>query len=343
MRVSLKDIAEAAGGISVAAVSLALRGSPEVSEATRLRVRLIAEKLGYRPRVDISRLASRRWKNREEGGMKVAFIAHRRHRGGSLIQIVMETARARGFDPEVFMVEDYSGGRQLGNVLWSRGFEALVTTWLYDKAFVEEFPWEKFTGVVVESGYYAPLFDIIYPDVTKCGCDAWQHAVDSGYRRIGFAWFDESVVPIDAADKESAFLLCRERGRSLGIETIERHFSNTKLQADFAEWLDANRLDAVIGQSTGFFYGMEKALQERGIGFASINTLPIDKDITGCVLAFDRLMARAWQEIEFQLRNFQKGFPEVKTRILVALHWNEGKTLPARDIPPTKKKKASRR
>lgn len=76
----------------------------------------------------------------------------------------------------------------------------------------------------------------------------------------------------------------------------------------------------------------------RRIGFASINTLQEDRMISGYILAFDRLMARAWQEIEFQLWNFQRGFPEVHTRILVELRWNDGTTLPLRGIPPAKKR-----
>lgn len=50
MRVRLKDVARAAG-VSDATVSLALSGNPRISEATRKRVKTVAQELGYRPNV----------------------------------------------------------------------------------------------------------------------------------------------------------------------------------------------------------------------------------------------------------------------------------------------------
>ena len=44
--VSMKEIAQEAG-VSVSAVSLALRNSPKVSEKRRLEIEQIAERMGY--------------------------------------------------------------------------------------------------------------------------------------------------------------------------------------------------------------------------------------------------------------------------------------------------------
>jgi DNA-binding LacI/PurR family transcriptional regulator len=47
-RITLKDIALKAE-VTVACVSLALRDSPQIAAATKVRIRDLAEKLGYRP------------------------------------------------------------------------------------------------------------------------------------------------------------------------------------------------------------------------------------------------------------------------------------------------------
>jgi transcriptional regulator with XRE-family HTH domain len=59
-RVTIRDVA-AKTGYSAATVSLALRDSPHLPEATRTRVRRVAEELGYRPDPLLAAIAARRW------------------------------------------------------------------------------------------------------------------------------------------------------------------------------------------------------------------------------------------------------------------------------------------
>lgn len=56
---SIRDVAEQAG-LSVASVSRVLSGLPGVSEATRQRVMMAVEALGYRPNLAARRLRSQR-------------------------------------------------------------------------------------------------------------------------------------------------------------------------------------------------------------------------------------------------------------------------------------------
>lgn len=62
---TLQDVADAAG-ISVMSVSRCLRNDPRHSEETRLRVRAIAERLGYRPNPLAAAFVATREKNREK-------------------------------------------------------------------------------------------------------------------------------------------------------------------------------------------------------------------------------------------------------------------------------------
>ena len=55
--VRLKDIAERAG-VTVTAVSRALKGKNDISESTRIRIQKIADEMGYIPNTNASRLRS---------------------------------------------------------------------------------------------------------------------------------------------------------------------------------------------------------------------------------------------------------------------------------------------
>ena len=70
--VSMKDIAQRCG-VSVATVSKALNGQPDVGEETRLRVAQVAEELGY-----LSNAAARALKTNRTYHLGVLFVDERR-------------------------------------------------------------------------------------------------------------------------------------------------------------------------------------------------------------------------------------------------------------------------
>lgn len=89
----LSDVAKAAG-VSTAAASLALRGKPGVSEATRERVRLAAESLGYEANVIARNL---RLQSTQTIGMHLPFGATSLSYYFSFVQAVASAAAAEGY------------------------------------------------------------------------------------------------------------------------------------------------------------------------------------------------------------------------------------------------------
>ena len=77
--VRLKDIALRAG-VSVMTVSKVLRDAPDVSAATKVRIRKLAEEMGYTPDSMAQGLRNRATKlfhNKRNGGTPSRFLAHR--------------------------------------------------------------------------------------------------------------------------------------------------------------------------------------------------------------------------------------------------------------------------
>jgi DNA-binding LacI/PurR family transcriptional regulator len=102
---TIREIA-AAAGVSAMTVSLALRGSREVSAATRKRIQELAESMGYRPNPMVSALMQQVAAGRRVGdGEKIAMISTDRElegwKGnfwlGGVVGGAAEQARELGF------------------------------------------------------------------------------------------------------------------------------------------------------------------------------------------------------------------------------------------------------
>ncbi|WP_153038920.1 LacI family DNA-binding transcriptional regulator, partial [Rathayibacter tanaceti] len=89
-RPTIQDVA-AAAGVSRALVSIVLRGAPGASEATRLRVREVAQRLGYRP--------DRRAQQLRESRSRTVGVSFevRQAFHGDLVETLYTAAADRGF------------------------------------------------------------------------------------------------------------------------------------------------------------------------------------------------------------------------------------------------------
>lgn len=128
----MQDIAERLG-VSVAAVSMALRGSTRVSRELRERVRATADELGYRVDPGL-REAMKRVRSRRHGPNLAVLCAlpegrHIRHFGLQREQIAGMRARVEelGYGLEEFYLHGESCDHErLRKVLWARGVGGVV-------------------------------------------------------------------------------------------------------------------------------------------------------------------------------------------------------------------------
>src|SRR5882672_7634745 len=110
----MRDIAVKAG-VSVSAVSLALRNQPRVSESERRRIQGIARRLGYRRDPEIARLMEHlRTSRANRPGSKIAIIVPELDRQAlasyfpitEMVKGVEEQADEAGFATEMFFLTD---------------------------------------------------------------------------------------------------------------------------------------------------------------------------------------------------------------------------------------------
>ena len=134
-RVSLREIAERCG-VTRMAVSLALRGKPGVSAATRKQVRAIAQQLGYAPDPEVAKLLSHiRVNAPAEAKACLALLTSgataREWMRSVTEQKYVEGAHARareyGYRVENFWLHEPGlSPARLSNILWNRGIEGVI-------------------------------------------------------------------------------------------------------------------------------------------------------------------------------------------------------------------------
>jgi LacI family transcriptional regulator len=157
--VTLKTIAQAVG-LSVSATSYALRGAPNIAEATVARVRAAAAALGYRPHARVSELMAHiRQSRRVPATERLALVwpdaVAPESSARRFIQTILTGARdratARGYRLEEFWLHKLNGNPQrLAAILRARGMAGLVFAPSLQASVVTlAWPWDAFAMAVI--------------------------------------------------------------------------------------------------------------------------------------------------------------------------------------------------
>lgn len=204
-RPTLRRLA-AEAGVSAMTMSLALRGSPGVSAATRRRLRRLAESRGYRPDPHVARLMHhlrtsaparaqanlcgllQRWPDAPLGAEN--FLTR-------LTTSLRSRAASLGYAFDVVFTDDYESPARLRRVLASRGIEGLLLLPRRQPTnFTRLLDWESYSVVTVTSAVTAPRFHGVTPNHFDNVLLACAQLTRAGCRRIGLAMpraWDERV------------------------------------------------------------------------------------------------------------------------------------------------------
>jgi len=191
--VRLREIA-AKARVSVATVSLALRGSERLPETTRRRIAALAEKLGYQSHPYVSAFMS--W--RRTGGVLQrptiallhaysagdgwrkyrSFTVREMHRG------VLERLEARGYAAEQFRIGATRPTR-LVEILRARGITGLVFAPIPQADVTYDFPLSDFSVMQIGTGPAGLALPRVAHDHYHGALEAVRGGVKRGYRRPG--------------------------------------------------------------------------------------------------------------------------------------------------------------
>ncbi len=333
VRVTHRDIA-ARTGFDKSTVSLALRGSPKIAEATRRTIQEAAEALGYRPDPIVAALARQRWMRTETGhGAAIAYLVERTKGNYSLQHQYCQAAHARaeerGYILSEFDLTDYPSGAAASRALYHRGIRGLVLPSMPSDADgdFDGFDWEKFTVVCCSVGWLRMPFHIVTTDMFESTRRAWRELTARGYRRIGAALFRHTPIAIDDHTRLGASYAeqceldsTHERVPFLRCDPSDR--------ASFLKWFETHRPDAVIG----LFPTAAQWLREAGVkipeevGFLSLHAFSDHPEAGLCMQR--QLVARTAIDLLIsQIQENQWSVPSVQHVVHVRPPWQEGNTL----------------
>ena len=183
-RTSLKDLAHQLG-VSIATVSRALRGSHEVSEEMRTKVKELAKQLNYRPNPFAQSL-------RKEAPRNIGVVVPNlvTHYYAAVLDGIEDYARQNGYS--VFSCnshEDYNREEQAIDNFISMHVEGIIACLSQDTIDYSHFReiYDMGIPLVFFACFCLPeLFSHVVANGAEAAQQATQHLIDNGCRRIAF-------------------------------------------------------------------------------------------------------------------------------------------------------------
>ena len=273
--VSMKDVS-AACGVSVATVSKALNGQPDIGEETREHIRQVAKEMGYFPNSAAKALKTNRTCNlgvlftdESRSGLTHDYFAH-------VLEGFKNAAEEKGYDI-TFINSCKSRPNKMSYLEHARyrGFDGVVIACVdFDDPQVEELVRSSLPVVTIDHLFHNR--SAIVSDNVKGMRDLIRYIHDMGHRRIAYIHGADSAVTQNRLS--SFYKTCEELGISVPPEYVrEAPYRDTKeTYAETEKLLDLKEPPTCIVYPDDFScFGGINAISERGL------KIPDDVSIAG--------------------------------------------------------------
>lgn len=349
-RICLREIAEKTG-ITRMAVSLALRGKPGVSEATRKKVLSAADQLGYTPDPEVAKLLSHiRMKTPADAKACLALLTSGATPGAWKLFLTerkyVEGAQARAREygyriDEFWMNEPGMTMARLGNIIWSRGIEGVIIAPLQEKlsgkgSRAVRLDFNLFSSVEISETVEWPDLDRSIHDQYTAMLKVLAELEALNYRKPGLVL--EEALDLRVNGKwTAAYLYDRQRQ---GTRTMPPPLIlAAPTQKAFDRWFDRHHPDVIISVDRFGLRFLEhrKMSVPKDVGYVSLD---LDGDSAGYsgMSGIDQnshmVGAAAVDMLVAAIQRGQRGFPAHPLRSEIEGTWTPGKTTARRRRVP---------
>jgi LacI family transcriptional regulator len=343
--VTLDDVARAAR-LGRATVSYALRNSSKIPEATRAKIRRIAERIGYRSSPLVAGLMAQVRTGRAPRDVTVLAWLNG-HKTRDHWQRVpwardywlgaSERAQMLGFKLESFWLrEPGMSTARISQILTTRGISGVIVPPQLASRAHFHLGWSHFAGACIGPGVYRPALHRVRIHDHHAVLQALRWAWKLGYRRIGL-----SVPRIIDKAAEQAYsmryaLFVSTLPPRLRVPLHMPHVAGEAYGGTFGEWFRRHRPEVVICHD----YRAREWLSACGA------RVPIDAGLIHLALTDDvagwsgidpnerGIGAAAVELVASQLYNNERGVPAAPREIYIRGRWREGQTT-RRVVPST--------
>lgn len=335
--VSMRDIARAAG-VSVSAVSLALKNSPKISPERRASILTLAEKLGYRRDPRITELMEHlRTARPHRAASKIAFVVPELtrpqfadyHPVRDLAEGVQEMAAVAGFGCDLFYLSDPGMSlRRARDIIIARGIKGIVLAPCVSG--VARLDFDCTDLCVATAGYsiVEPRLHRACPNYLQMMDELLADCAARGYRRVGLVMtYGEGGIGHKLFT--SSFLYYQS---TIRLEDHIPILPKTSIDPPgLRAWFDAHRPDVVISAGNVFEMLLQIGLRvPRDVAFASIDLSQPPGDAAGADHRYNLVGREALKQVLTLLNLNLTGVPENPKVVLVDSHRREGFSLPSK-------------
>lgn len=337
----MRDIAERAG-VSKNAVSLALRNDPQIGEATRERIRGIAEEMGYERNPVIGEVMAQ-MRTRGAGGcrMMLALVnanvdgrAFERHPTvPSYVAGCERRAKALGYGLDRFWLhEDGRTGGGWLHMLEARGIQGVILVGLMKQNRVPEFfhpVLEKMACVVTGVRTRNPALSFACVDHHMLVLRSFEKALDLGYERPGLV-----LDPVIDGLVEGRFSAGFLTGQQLIAEEcrLDPFFQVTEARDDpalFRAWWERERPDVIFtlyNDVRDWLEGLGLRVP-RDVGLVQLEWRDGEPDWAGMNQHNDLAGEAAVDLLLNMIHHGERGVPPFPRATLIGATWTDGETV----------------
>ncbi|MBC2606772.1 LacI family DNA-binding transcriptional regulator [Pelagicoccus albus] len=354
-RVTLSDIAKRDGS-HVTTVSLAMRNSPKLPEATKKRIQKLAKEMGYVPDPALGALASYRRRAKETRSKEtLAYVTNWTSRWGwkddrshaQFYEGATEAADAIGYQLEHFWLsEPGMTHSRFSKILFTRGIRGIIiASHSREHEAPLELDWKGFSCIKIDFFPHKPQLPNVSND--QCGSVrlAFQKALESGAKRIGLVMhrgWDMSVDRMWTAGFLVEQYLVEEKDRLPvcyfpAAEPREVWENETEVEvkidtARFKEWYEKWKPEVIIGNRVFIADAMKELGLEAPRDFGLIDLFLYEKNgkDAGIVQNHRFVGATAINMLASRLMRNDLGLPTYGRTSFVEADWTDGESLPTK-------------
>lgn len=333
--VSMREIALAAG-VSVSAVSLALRNQARVSVRERRRIQAIARRLGYRRDPELARLMEHlrtRRSRRRASTLAVVIPELDRsalagcHPVAEMLKGVRAQAEEAGFATELFFLADPGmTPARLRGILIARGIKGVVVAPYASGVGTLDMDVDGFCAATAGYSIVRPQLHRACPNYLQMMDELIDHLQRLHFQRIGLVMtYSRGGIGHKLLTSSYLFyqslLPARER-----IPILPRERVNER---EIAAWLRRHRPDVVIGSGRVFslLQGMGLSIP-RDLPFANLDLSEPPRQAAGMDHRYQLVGREAVNLVLMQFTLNLTGAPADPKIVLVDSHRRDGFTLP---------------
>lgn len=324
---TLRDVARAAG-VSVSAVSYALRGAANIPAETAARVRAVAEQLGYRPNARVGELMAHIRQARPlEKAEPLAFVYLEGDRAlakqNGFAQEVETAARRHaargGYRLDTFWLSEVEGNaRRLAGILTARGISGVLFAPTVGRARIElDWPWENFAVAVAGMSELS----VAPPRAGHHHYEAMREVL----RRLEEKGARRPVAVVEATTNERAHRGWQAAWLAYGPPSAARRLWLQQDQSgeELAAWLERSGPDAIIADSHAAIRSARKGAMTIPVERCAVLSWHPGSAFGGIDQGYDAIAAHAVDLVVTQLQRNERGLPDPPPMLLFPGRWRE--------------------